>query len=140
VVTSSRAKAILILVGVFLFGAGTGAGFTWAHAERRIARLDEPGPSGRGERHMRGLMRVLDLSPEQEVRVRGIFERAAPERERRMREVMLGQCGHSLREHKAQVDREIRAELTPEQQKRFDELAAEQEKRFFGRGHGPHPD
>jgi Spy/CpxP family protein refolding chaperone len=138
-VSQLRLKALAVLVGVFLLGAATGVGVTLAYSEHRLAQQAGPDGSRRSERRLDALTRVLDLTPAQREAVGAILKRQEPEARERMRESME-QCGQSLRDHKAKVDAEIRALLTPEQQKRFDQLAAEQaEKFFFRRPHGPHP-
>jgi Spy/CpxP family protein refolding chaperone len=138
-VSQLRLKALAVLAGVFLLGAATGVGVTLAYSEQKLAQLAAPDGSRRSERRLDALTRVLDLTPAQREAVGAILKRQEPEARARMRESME-QCGQSLRDHKLKVDAEVRALLTPEQQKRFDQLAAEQaEKFFFRRGHGPHP-
>jgi len=44
---------------------------------------------------------------------------------------MFERCGAAVRKHKAAIDTEIRAVLEPQQQKRFDELAALHRERFL---------
>jgi protein CpxP len=80
----------------------------------------------------RALQRELGLTSQQRDAVQGILERQLPERRRLMSD-MLQHCGDPLRVHKAKVDAEIRAVLNPEQQRRFDALAARQGERLFPR-------
>jgi Spy/CpxP family protein refolding chaperone len=137
-VSQLRLKALAVLVGVFLLGAATGVGVTLAYSEHKLAQLGPDG-SRRNERRLDALTRVLDLTPAQREAIGAILRRQEPEARTRMRESME-QCGQSLRDHKLKVDAEIRALLTPEQQQRFDQLAAEQAEKFFlRRPHGPHP-
>jgi len=102
----------LILLGVFLAGAATGAGvFAWAR----------PGPH-RIIHHggTRFLLHGLDLTPEQQEKVRTIMERHRSQVEAVMREGFP-----KIRAAQEAVDAELRAMLTPEQQKRFDQLRAQ---------------
>ena len=134
-----RIKALAVLVGVFLLGAATGVGVTLAHSERKLAQFAEPDGSRRSQRRLDALTRVLELTPAQREAVGAILKREEPEVRARMRDSME-RCGQSLRDYKAKVDAEIRSLLTPEQQKKFDQLAAEQaEKFFFRHPRGPRP-
>jgi Spy/CpxP family protein refolding chaperone len=138
-VSRLRLKAFALLLGVFLLGAATGAGVTVAYSESKLADLERPDGLRRRERRLDALTRVLELTPAQREAIGTILKREEPEVRLRMRESME-RCGQSLRDHKAKVDAEIRALLTPEQQKKFDQLAAEQaEKFFFRRPRGQHP-
>jgi Spy/CpxP family protein refolding chaperone len=136
-VRNPRLIALAVVLGVFLLGAATGAGVMHAYSEHRLAEL--AGPERRGERRLRALSRVLDLTPTQREAIGAILNREEPEARARMRAAME-QCGQPLGDHKAKIDAEIRAVLTPAQQQRFDQLAAEQAERFMlRRPHGPHP-
>ena len=138
-VTRLRIKALAVLVGVFLLGAATGVGVTLAYSEHKLAQFAEPDGSRRSQRRLDALTRVLELTPAQREAIAAILRREEPEVRARMRDAME-RCGQSLRDQKAKVDAEIRALLTPEQQKKFDQLATEQaEKFFFRHPHGPHP-
>jgi hypothetical protein len=123
-------QAYAALIGVLLLGVVIGSGATFAY-------LRDPGrnalaqDSGRARR-LEALTRELTLSPEQRTRVEGILEASSGEREKRMR-AMFEACGEPVREHKRRVDSEIRATLTPEQQRRFDAIAEEQSRRYFPR-------
>ncbi len=136
-VSRLRLKALAVLVGVFLLGAATGGGVILAYSQHELAEWGRPDAARRSERRLNALTRVLGLTAEQRAAVGGILRREEPELRGKMREAME-QCGGPLREHKAKVDAEIRALLTPEQQRRFDQLAAEQAERFWLR-RGPHP-
>jgi Spy/CpxP family protein refolding chaperone len=138
-VSRLRINALAVLVGVFLLGAATGVGVTLTYSQHKLAELAGPDGSRRGQRRLDALTHVLELTPDQREAVGAILKREEPEVRARMRDAME-QCGQSLRDHKAKVDAEIRAVLTPEQQKKFDQLAAEQaEKFFFRHPRGPHP-
>ncbi len=134
-VNRSNIKALLVLVGVFAGGAGTGvaASLGWTH-HRMVGLLEHGAPHN--DLRMRALQRALNLSSEQRTSVAAILERQAPERRRLMGE-MMQKCGDPVRAYKAKADAEIRAVLNPEQQGRFDKLAKRQAERFFP---GPAPD
>lgn len=124
-------KLIGILLGVFVLGAATGSALTRFFVHRQMAGLF--GPEGERSRRfkLRALSRRLDLSASQERAVGEIMRRHSPERRRLMREAMQA-CGPRMRAHKAAVDAEIRQLLSPEQQKRFDELVRMQDRKWFG--------
>lgn len=127
-------QAYALLCGVLALGAVIGSGGTYAylhnHASASGAREGD-----RERARLDALARELDLTSEQRTRVEGILHANQDERARRMR-AMFETCGEPVREHKKRVDADIRAALTPAQQKRFDELADEQEKKFFPRREG----
>ena len=141
--SAQRAKVYAVLAGVFLLGGVAGAGAAYAYAENRYAELVEADPDEVPEpRRMRAFARELDLTPEQQGKIREIMRGHRGER-RQLAKKMFNECGDPLREHKANIDAEIRAVLTPKQQLRFDELSKLHEKRFlFGpprhRRGGPH--
>lgn len=121
---------LLVLVGVFAGGAGTGISTTLAWSHHRMVRSLERGGSPHNEIRMRAMQHVLNLTAQQRTTVASILERQAPERRRLMGE-MMRQCGDPMRAYKAKVDAEIRAVLNPDQQLRFDALAKRQAERFF---------
>lgn len=130
-------KAIGVLAAVFALGAVTGgAGIAAWNGEERVsaARL---GFGPRGERPLQAMMRRLDLTPAQRDTIRALMEKHAPRRRAIMQE-MMGSCGQELQKEKALLDSEIRAVLTPEQRKRFDELSERQRERLWGPGGPPH--
>lgn len=126
----SNLKAYAAVIAVLLLGAVIGSGATFAIV-RDPARAASAHETGRARR-LEALTRELGLSPEQRAKVEKILEASSEERENRMR-AMFAACGEPVREHKRRVDEEIRAALTPEQQRRFDEIAEEQSRRFFPR-------
>jgi Spy/CpxP family protein refolding chaperone len=136
-VNRSMWKAVGVLVAVFALGAvAGGAGVAAWEGEERIsvARL---GYGPRGERPLQAMTRRLDLTPEQRGAIRALMEKHAPRRRAIMQE-MMGSCGQELQKEKALLDDEIRAVLTPEQRKRFDELSERQRERLWGPVARPH--
>ena len=106
--TQLRLTTAVVILGVFLAGAAMGAGvYHWARPHR-----PPPPPPGLP-------LRELDLTPAQEEKVREITERHHGELEGVMRETFP-----RVRAINEQIEREVRAILTPEQQKRLDELKA----------------
>ena len=134
-VNRGNIKALLVLVGVFAGGAGTGIAATTAWTHHKLIRSLEHGGWPHNEQRMRALQHALDLTAQQRSTIAAILERQAPERRRLMREI-LRQCGEPVREYKTKADAEIRAALNPDQQVRFDTLAKRQAERFFP---GPQP-
>ena len=103
----------LILVAVFVAGAATGAGLTWA---LRPAGHGPPGPRPPAD-GMPPFLSELRLSPDQAAQARAIVERHRPEIEEAVQETFP-----RVRAIQDRVDREIRALLDPDQAARFDEL------------------
>ncbi len=129
-VNRSSVKAILVLIGVFAGGAGTGVATTMAWNHHKMIHSLEHGGWPRNDQRMRALQRALDLTAEQRTKIAAILERQAPERHRLMSD-MMRQCGDPIRSYKTKADAEIRAVLNPDQQVRFDKLAKRQAERFF---------
>jgi hypothetical protein len=103
----------LVLVAVFAAGVATGAGLA------RAFRPHGPGPAGPrppGD-GLPPFVAELGLSPDQLARARAIAERHRAEIEAVVQETFP-----RVRAIQDQVDQEIRAILTPEQARRFDEL------------------
>ena len=130
---NTRAKGAAVLVAVFALGAMAGGGGTYAWLRRDdIAAEDDRG--GRSPRRLRALERSLDLTPTQRGQVRAIMAESGGQR-RHLAQEMYERCGDGLRAHHDGVSARIRALLTPEQQTRFDTIAAPQRDRFpFGGG------
>lgn len=106
-----RTKGYLVLATVFLLGAATGGGASIALMQRRHAAILRDDARGRETRRLTVLSRKLDLDAEQEARISAI-----------------------LRDHRGQVDTEIRAVLRPDQQTRFDKLLEQRKDRGPARG------
>lgn len=137
-------KAALVFGGVFLCGALVGGAVVKVWSERQVIEELTVGPGPRFERHMlRNLVDELGLTETQEDKVRSLIQAHRPRMEQ-IRSELSQTCAAPMREHKAKLDAEIRAVLTPEQRERFDALMAKQRERFpmmgpppwRGRGHG----
>jgi Spy/CpxP family protein refolding chaperone len=111
----SRGRAGLLLAAAFVTGIVLGAlGGGWAHHrfEHRYAGPVRPGSEG----FLRMMRHELDLTPTQQDSIRAIFKRRQPAMDSLWRTVMPQ--AETLRKT---IRSEIRAQLTPEQQRRFDE-------------------
>jgi len=116
----ARLKGYGALLLVFALGILVGGGASRALLERREAHAFRD-RSMFEQRRLRALGRRLDLSFAQSEQVRAILAKYGPERRQLTRE-MLDRCAGPLREQKARMDAEIRAQLNPEQQARYDQL------------------
>jgi Spy/CpxP family protein refolding chaperone len=121
-------KIIAGLLLVFVLGALTGALGTGMVLKRHHPFFSHQ-PEGRKTFIMKRLSRKLDLSAEQKVRIEAIIDRVQAETFQKMREGR-----RFMREHLEKGFAEIRKELTPEQQRRFDQMRAERERRRKERG------
>lgn len=127
-------KIIAGLLMVFVLGALTGA-LSTDMVLKRHHPLFSGAPEGRKAFIMKRLSRKLDLSEDQKVRIEAIIDRVQSETFQHMRE--------GRRFMHRQLEKgfaEIRKELTPEQQRRLDQMKAERERRRKERGerfHGP---
>lgn len=100
----------LVVLSAFVAGAAAGVGFyRWAAPDR--------GPPPRPGPGLPPHLATLGLSPEQERKASEIFDRHRPELESILRESYP-----RMRAVLDETHREVRALLTPEQQKRFDEM------------------
>jgi Spy/CpxP family protein refolding chaperone len=114
-----------------MVGGIAGAAGATAWVERGYAELlSDERREQREVRRLRALSRELDLSAAQEDKVRSIMQAHRAEHRRLTRE-MFERCGEPVRKHKETIDAEIRAVLDPQQQQRFDELAALHRERFL---------
>jgi hypothetical protein len=123
-------RAVGTLLAVFLLGAVVGTGGTVALQRHREH-------SFRGEERfrmdhirLRALASALDLSDAQRDRIRIILEKSREQRKAAW-DTVVAQCGDTLRQNKESLDAAIRAELTPAQRPRFDELSRRQATHFF---------
>ena len=116
-------KIIAGLLMIFILGTLTGALGTGLILKRHHLYFSDR-PEGRKAFIMERLTRRLDLSEDQKTRIGSIIDRVQSETFRRFREGR-----RFMREEMEKGFDEIRKELTPEQQGRFDALKAEFERR-----------
>jgi Spy/CpxP family protein refolding chaperone len=108
-----RLLTALLLFGTFVFGTVAGAGLTlWT-------RGAPPPPPPRPAPFLPGPPGALKLTPEQEAKARVITDHYRPELEAVWRESMP-----KVKAINEKMENELRAVLTPEQQKALDEMKA----------------
>ena len=123
---SRLVRAYLLVIAVFVIGTIAGGTAVFAVMERRNAArlLDDR----EDERRLVALTRRLDLDAEQREHVARILGEA-----RHQVRVIAHQtdlrCGHPLLDYREHIDAQIRGELRPAQQQRFDELLAARHRR-----------
>jgi hypothetical protein len=118
-VISPRLRAVGTLVVVFACGAATGAAGTRYTTSRSIHHLlDAPPTEARRRAMVWAIDRKLSLSSEQRERIEAILAAHSGE----FTAIAL-RTEPELAPLMDQVESEIRASLTPEQQPKFDELA-----------------
>ena len=114
-----RARLVWVLLVLAAFAAGVWCDRTCLKSPRGgWGRQDH-------ERIMNEFSRKLNLTPQQQQRVGAILE----ERRRQMRALHY-QVRPQFESMRAKTREQIRAVLTPEQAKRFDELEAKMDKRW----------
>lgn len=127
----TRTKAIALLAAVFVLGGISGASLTFAYSRHQFADTFPPALRA-PQLRVRALSRALQLTDPQTNQVRDILEKHRGDRRVAWDEI-VEKCGDPIRKQKAALDAEIRAVLSPDQQRRFDELSRRQEERFFRR-------
>ena len=133
----NRLKLATGIILIFALGVLFGVLGSGMYFKQRVEHFRESGPQVRKERLMKRLTRRLDLTPQQQEKVTVIFEE------------MRGQLFNLRTKHKPEMERireqghaRIKAILSPEQQKQFDEMMAKLKERHrrksppFGE-HGP---
>lgn len=127
-------KMITGLLLVFALGALSGTLGTGIFLKHHHPFFSDR-PEGRKAFIMKRLSRKLDLSEAQKIRIEAIIDRVQSETFRQIREDR-----RFIHEQLERGFAEIRQQLTPEQQRRFDEMRAERErhrKERHKRWHGP---
>ena len=133
----NKLKLATGIILIFALGVLTGMLGSGMYFKQRIEHFHETGPQARKEMLMKRLTHRLELTPQQQEQIAGIFDD--------MREQLF-----SLRSrHKPDLERireqghaRIKDILSPEQQKQFDEMTARMKKRRHGKkppfgDHGP---
>ena len=132
-----RWQALVALVCLFALGVVAGGLGAHLYYARSLERPPGPPPFFGGPLGPR-LERHLELTPEQTVELRRILDET-----RREAEAMRRELAPRMREVMRRSEERIRQILTPEQERRFEELRRHQRRRadrFFGgpeRRHGP---
>ena len=127
--TQVKYQVWLLIVAVFALGTISGGALDRLYLSRSGA-LKQPrsgGPGGRGPGRMIEQMKTdLNLTDEQYQAVKKVFDDS---RKRNDFGQVMSQCP-GVKEMREKHDNEIRALLNPDQQKRFNEIAVEREKKF----------
>ena len=114
-----RVQGIILLIIVFVAGGVAGALIDRANPlkDRRPQKLRvyNPNPT---PYEFPGFFRDLDLTDEQRVQIRAIFEKHRP-----AIDSLLGEAMPKIRALRDSADTEIQAILTPEQRERFEKMA-----------------
>lgn len=110
------AFALVFVLGILIGGAGSRA-----LLQRRYARLFRDRFAVFEHRKLGALSRRLSLDDAQEDKVRVIMSKYGEQRRALTRDIM-DRCGAPLRAQKSQMDAEIRSQLRPDQQSRYDLL------------------
>src|SRR5262245_9259658 len=119
----TRLRTVLALIAAFGLGIVAGGFGMRGYMFHEFAEgLHATPGKARMQFRMEAMARRLDLSHDQREKIQKIFE--SHEDERRQ---AFDRCAPEHRALKARIDAEIRPILTPEQQKKFDEL--EQDRR-----------
>jgi Spy/CpxP family protein refolding chaperone len=116
-----RWLSVVALIVAFTLGGVAGAFGMRAHVFRGFAdRMHGPPGRARMEFRLEAMSRELDLSQEQRDKVRKVFE--SHEQERR---ALFDRCAPEQRALTEKINAEVRALLSPEQQKKHDEMIRE---------------
>ena len=117
------AFALVFVLGILIGGAGSRA-----MLQRRYARLFRDRFAVFEHRKLGALSRRLSLDDAQEDKVRVIMSKDGEQRRALTRDIM-DRCGAPLRAQKSQMDAEIRSQLRPDQQSRYDLLVRDSNRR-----------
>jgi hypothetical protein len=128
-----RLKGYAVILVTFLLGVATGGGVAFASLQRHYARLFRDHPEQLERRRFGALSRRLDLDDRQRQKIQGIMEKYADDRRRLTREMFM-QCGEKVKAAQDTLDKDVKAELRPDQVTRYETLSKERRERFgFGR-------
>ncbi len=129
--TQIKYQVWLLVVAVFALGTITGGALDRLYLSRSGA-LNQPrhgGERGRGGPFNNDKFKAdLNLTDEQSQAIKKIFEES---RKRNDFGQVMSQCA-GMKELREKHNNEVRALLNPDQQKRFNEILAEREKKFSG--------
>lgn len=116
-------KLIILLTGIFLAGGGTGAFLTVQFGRNWVAQ--KAAPERWAPDHLKKLTERLALSPEQVEQLKPIVRRNMEELGR-----LRSQSMTETRVVMERMEREVAAQLTPEQRVKFDEYNREKRERL----------
>ena len=120
-------KVILALVALFITGGVTGTAVTLKVVKQIVANRTDP--ERMPGRMLHEYEKRLGLTPEQVEKIRPMLQRAG----REMAQLRMEMAGRSFQVIR-RSNEEIVAELTPEQQKLFEELKGELRERYRQQG------
>lgn len=126
-------KVALALLALFAVGIVTGSVLTVAVVKAKLKKERENNQDWTLTTY-RMYKERLDLTPEQEAKLKPVFERAGKDLRDIRRQTMMNIMG-VIR----QVNREVEVELTPEQKEKFQKLREQLRNRLEGRKKGPGP-
>jgi Spy/CpxP family protein refolding chaperone len=118
---------------VFFAGATMGAFFGFHHIRRHVI-LGPPKSGEVGDRMREHFRRTLDLTPEQESKVAPVIEATSAKLE-----AIRVETAERVRMVMEDSKKEVAPLLTPEQQKKLDQLEAQHRKMMLHHGFGPPP-
>lgn len=127
---TAKWKSVAALVAVFVLGAAAGGGAVYAQSQKRHAAMLRDGRDVEGRR-LAALSRKLDLDGDQKTKIGAILSQDHDDTKALNRD-MMEKCGQPLRDHRADVEAQIRAVLRPDQQKKFDHIIEERKDRGLG--------
>lgn len=111
-------KVIIVLIGIFAAGGVTGGFFTLRVCKNRI--LNRPVPEEWAPKHLKRLVDRLELTPAQQEQIRPIVRRNM-EQLNRVRNQSLAETQIVVES----MQRDISAQLTPEQRTKFEQMNQE---------------
>jgi len=127
-----RLKGYAVIAVTFLLGVATGGGVAFASLQHHYAGLFGDRPEME-RRRFGALARRLDLDDQQRRKLKVVVEKYVEDRRRLTRE-MFAQCGDKVKAAQDALDKDVKAELRPDQVSRYEALAKERRDRFgFGR-------
>ena len=124
----AKLKGIGALLLVFALGALIGGAGSRVVTQRQMRRIFQDPPAMFNARRLGALSRRLDLNDSERANVAAVMAKYGEQRRTLAREIM-DRCGAPLRAQKLQMDAEIRALLSPEQQARYDKLVKDSDSR-----------
>lgn len=137
-VMRTQLRAYVILGLVFLLGMAAGGGVMHAYEQRLHIRqlMDRPDLSLL-EFRLAALTRRLSLSDDQSTKIRAILMRRPRPPSEELRQTMA-RCREPIDKMRAEQDQQIRAVLSQDQQRQFDEIL-KQRRLGMPPGFGPPP-